>query len=595
MGSSFMRKKIQISLVIILSIIIIFLLVIVKEGAHLSVNKLDETTVQFRAYEMAGIINLESGEVIVEPTYDGIFNCREGVCNTYKNNKAGLIDFKGNVLLKNKYEVLNCPYGNKPYCVAKLDKKTHLVDYEGNIVVDLSKLTAMTNPIPHLDSYTDDFIVFQNYLFDNQQNITTTQIHVMDYDGNLLFDEPINNFKQFEANNEIAILYEPENKTYGFVNIDERKIVAPKYDVFTLLNNNLIIVKEDSKYGVINHLDEVVIDFQYDALFYKEGLFYFKQEDLNGVMNENGEVLNTFIHDPAYFGFYNDLSRVRVEDKWGFINRHGEVMIETQFENAFPFSEGLAAVKKYGKFGFINTNGDVVIDYQYDFVDSFKDGVAYVVSIKDGIVEEGFINQQNEKLTLIHDSSAGIPFEEKYSTYEQRNSPSLYNYYYVDGDIVYYKTRFEYRGFKLDFNEDGQINAVYNQDGDQILDNVIEEIFFYDDNFFCTKSESKICYDATGQVIWELNKYDLVTKSGSVIVQGSYWKYGSEANFYDEDFNLIFHKSKKESILIDDRLEKMLIVDDDQIYLFDLNTSEKEILYHLSFIERLKLKFRAMF
>ena len=50
-----------------------------------------------------------------------------------------------------------------------------------------------------------------------------------------------------------------------------------------------------------------------------------------------------------------------------------------QYDELYPFSEGLAAVKKNDKFGFINTKGELVIPCQYQYAGSFKDGLACVV------------------------------------------------------------------------------------------------------------------------------------------------------------------------------------------------------------------------
>lgn len=50
-----------------------------------------------------------------------------------------------------------------------------------------------------------------------------------------------------------------------------------------------------------------------------------------------------------------------------------------QYDELYPFSEGLAAVKKNDKFGFINTQGELVIPCQYQYAGSFKEGLACVV------------------------------------------------------------------------------------------------------------------------------------------------------------------------------------------------------------------------
>lgn len=54
----------------------------------------------------------------------------------------------------------------------------------------------------------------------------------------------------------------------------------------------------------------------------------------------------------------------------GFIN-----MVH-QFDELYPFSEGLALVKKDNKFGYINTKGELVIPCQFGYASDFIDGTA---------------------------------------------------------------------------------------------------------------------------------------------------------------------------------------------------------------------------
>ena len=65
-------------------------------------------------------------------------------------------------------------------------------------------------------------------------------------------------------------------------------------------------------------------------------------------------------------------------DKWGFINSKGEIVIKPQFDEVNPFSEGLARVEINLKNGFIDTSGKFVIEPQYYIAFSFSEGVAAV-------------------------------------------------------------------------------------------------------------------------------------------------------------------------------------------------------------------------
>lgn len=70
----------------------------------------------------------------------------------------------------------------------------------------------------------------------------------------------------------------------------------------------------------------------------------------------------------------------RGNNKVGYINQHGEVVIEPKFCHGGDFNEGVAEVslESEGKFGFINTNGELVINCKFDWAYSFSEGLAPV-------------------------------------------------------------------------------------------------------------------------------------------------------------------------------------------------------------------------
>jgi hypothetical protein len=69
---------------------------------------------------------------------------------------------------------------------------------------------------------------------------------------------------------------------------------------------------------------------------------------------------------------------VRKGEKMGYINRQNQVVIPTNFDEAYDFSEGLAGVKIKGKFGFIDQTGKLVIPAEYDEIHYFADGLVKV-------------------------------------------------------------------------------------------------------------------------------------------------------------------------------------------------------------------------
>ena len=65
-------------------------------------------------------------------------------------------------------------------------------------------------------------------------------------------------------------------------------------------------------------------------------------------------------------------------EKWGYINRQGEVVAPATFERAWRFHEGRGPVMVGGKYGFVDATGAIVIEPSYDFAGDFYDGLAAV-------------------------------------------------------------------------------------------------------------------------------------------------------------------------------------------------------------------------
>src|SRR6056297_613901 len=74
--------------------------------------------------------------------------------------------------------------------------------------------------------------------------------------------------------------------------------------------------------------------------------------DIN-YMSPEGEVVIKTDYENA-FNFSEGLALVQENDKWGYIDKEGKEIIEPKYENAKSYSENLAAIKIDEKWGFID-------------------------------------------------------------------------------------------------------------------------------------------------------------------------------------------------------------------------------------------------
>ncbi len=90
--------------------------------------------------------------------------------------------------------------------------------------------------------------------------------------------------------------------------------------------------------------------------------------------------------ESAYMGDYES-----PPNKWGFINKEGQLVIKATYDDVGPFSEGFAAVNKDGKWGFIDRKGNIVIQPIYKSAWAFHEKKARVQQFDQ---PEQFIDQK---------------------------------------------------------------------------------------------------------------------------------------------------------------------------------------------------------
>ena len=179
-------------------------------------------------------------------------------------------------------------------------------------------------------------------------------------------------------------------------------------------------------------------------------------------------------------------SAFKQDEKYGYIDKTGQVVIPAQYDYCDSFNDGMAVIQENGNYGYINTNGEVVIPSKYYEADRFYNGIARVAQIKDGGTFLGYINKKGEEVIPVEYSSISIYLKNGYgvaSKYDaetkkstsyivntsgyskliEGKTPGFAGGNYVrtmndDGGFVYY----DFDGNKLNF--DSSKNAILSND-----------------------------------------------------------------------------------------------------------------------------------
>ena len=338
----------------------------------------------------------------------------------YENEKYGVIDTKGNILVEPKYDMLTIPNPSKAVFIGYFNYNSEKGEYQTEV------------------------------LNDKNEKILTEYEQVLP----LMFKDASS-----EVPYEKSVLYYRENGKYGIINFQGKKITKAIYDSIEslLYKEGCLLVKQNDKYGIINIKGKEIIETSYDSIsadgYYDEEKKYQKAGFIVGKKQEEG----------YRYGYFNNNGKMILEVEYNEIDRVTEITEESEIY-LLAFKKGQAGVykeknqiikhlyeeieynkknqlfivQKNNKQGIITKEGNKIIDVKYDYImvsdESIlaeKDNVTETFDmqgnkqeIKDNITKHTventnyFITTNLENLSGIVDKNGKTILENKYSYIE---------------------------------------------------------------------------------------------------------------------------------------------------------------------------------
>jgi hypothetical protein len=196
------------------------------------------------------------------------------------------------------------------------------------------------------------------------KNYKVRKYGVMDLSGKVLFDT-ITNYIVGPVSEGLVAFRDLDHPQYlvGFMDLKGSVVIEPKFKYTGYDNpgfkNGMVSVPVGYMYGLINTKGETIIDFKYQHQ----------------------------IKD-----FMDDIAVCAIEPRLkGYIKKNGELLVEPQFYEAFPFSEGyaVAILAEDYHYAIINKKGEVKrLDHAWGDANAnsvFKNGVCpIVISVPSG-------------------------------------------------------------------------------------------------------------------------------------------------------------------------------------------------------------------
>lgn len=330
-----------------------------------------------------------------------------------ENNKMGVIDNKGNVIIEPNYNTIQIPNPTKDVFICINDDETKVVNEKGE------------------------------ESFKNFEEVSVIQLK------ELATEIPF----------EKSILKYKENEKYGLVNFEGKKITEAIYENIENLpyKEGELLVENNGKYGVINMLGKEVIPVEYKEIkvdeYYEKDSAYRYSGYIVGTETDNGTMYKyiNYNNKQQSKDEYQDIQRVvdyenkdeyylifKKDNKYGVI-KNENIVINNEYDNIeYDSFNQLFTVKKDGKYGVLKSNGETLISCLYDEIDI--EGI-YIYSLKG---EEQIIfdttgakieNPKYKSVYNVEDTNYKITInnENKYGVVDENNNEIIKNEYYYIG------------------------------------------------------------------------------------------------------------------------------------------------------------------
>lgn len=177
------------------------------------------------------------------------------------------------------------------------------------------------------------------------------------------------------------------NGKYGYYTADFICAISElQFDEMTMNSCGVFTARNGDKWAIIGDSGEAVTDYIYEDIAVNSLNQAFvgnmAMAKLNGLWYlidlEGNKVCETGFADAKAPESANYIAVADENDKWGFIDRQGQQVIDFQYDDAFSFSNHLAAVKIVNTWGYISEQNKMVIEEPLDGALPFHNYIAQV-------------------------------------------------------------------------------------------------------------------------------------------------------------------------------------------------------------------------
>jgi len=284
----------------------------------------NESEYKIKVQDLTGYINTDNG-VNFLTNYDDIY-LTDKYLKVKKDNKYGLIDKSGNIILKPVFQQVSVTYNdNKEYISGKYEGKYKMFYNTGHLVPENELYT-----IEKGSEYTlaaDLKPIFKSY----RKESTTVYQKISEPEDTMVY--------------EIQEIPLPQKVKTASIKKDEP--VIEKQNIFSIDNNEYILVDNNRKIGLNNKKDEEIIPAIYDTLsvkrpceHYSKGIILASRNNTYTAYNQKGRIIAEEVYDKINVYKYGKVYSLTKENEQYVLRADGkQIGILKMDKNGYEFTK----------------------------------------------------------------------------------------------------------------------------------------------------------------------------------------------------------------------------------------------------------------
>ena len=322
------------------------------------------------------------------------------------DNKYGVIDRKGKILVDAVYDEIDIPNPMKPVFICKYDYNLEKQEYNIKVLNDKNETILyqyfMVDAIK-LD-WDNSEIPFEKSVLKYKQK---GKYGIIDFNGKIVTKAKYDEIKSLDFQE--GLLLVKKNDKYGVINIKGDYILKEKYDIIKPNENYQAskqidkigfivgnLTTEGYKYGYVNNKNQKVLNIEYDQIEIvnkneEESTYFIALKDGKaGFYNNKYNILKN-LYDNIIYNEYNNCLIIEKDGKQGVFKVNGEMVLPIEYDNIFMSGR------------YVNTRKESNVEV-FDYTDMSKVNIKNIIGLNETLENDKYIIaiSSNEKYKIIN-------------------------------------------------------------------------------------------------------------------------------------------------------------------------------------------------